>query len=129
KKALLKFCSFKKWNNDWMLERKFYTYYPVGYMLKAVAYGYDMLYDVLTEEERKFVREAIMEKGLKLFYRDMVEMNRMPSQQTNHIAVIVAGYGLAATAIYGDDPENPYMEPYLSGIMAKAKAFLDYTYY
>jgi len=129
KKALLKLCSFKKWNNDWMLERKFYTYYPVGYMLKPIAYGYDMLYDILTAEERKFVREAIMEKGLKLFYRDMVEMNRMPSQQTNHIAVIVAGHGLAATAIYGDDPDDPYLEPYLSGIMTKAKAFLDYTYY
>ena len=129
KKALLKFCSFSQWNNDWMLDRKFYTYYPVGYMLKSVAYGYDMLYGILTEEERKFVREAIMEKGLKLFYRDMVEMNRMPSQQTNHIAVIVAGYGLAATAIYGDDPGNPYLEPYISGIMAKAKAFLDHTYY
>lgn len=129
KKALLKLCSFSKWNADWMLERKFYTYYPVGYTLKPVAYGYDMLHDILTAEERKFVRDAIMEKGLKLFYRDMVEMNRMPSQQTNHIAVIVSGYGLAATAIYGEDKDNPYLEPYLSGLMTKAKAFLDHTYY
>ena len=40
-----------------------------------------------------------LNKGLKLFHRDMVEMNRMPSNMTNHIAVIVTGFGLAATAI------------------------------
>jgi len=129
KKALLKLCSFSKWNNNWMLDRKFWTYYPVGYTIKSVAYGYDMLYDLLSIEDRAFVREAIINKGLKLFYRDMVEMNRMPSNMTNHIAVIVAGYGLAATAIYGDDPDNPYLEPYLSGIITKAKTFIDRTYY
>lgn len=129
KKALLKLASFSKWNSDWMLERKFWTYYPVGYTIKPVAYGYDMLYDILTEAERALVRNAIMEKGIKLFHRDMVEMNRMPSNQTNHIAVLVAGFGMAATAIYGDDPSNPYLEPYLSGILTKTKAFIDRTYY
>ncbi len=129
KKALLKLCSFSKWNANWMIERKFWTYYPVGYTIKPVAYGYDMLYDLMSETERAYVRNAIMEKGLKMFHRDMVEMNRMPSNQTNHIAVIVGGMGMAATAIYGDDPDNPYIEPYLSGILTKSKEFIDRTYY
>jgi hypothetical protein len=129
KKALLKLCSFKKWNVEWMLENKFWTYYPVGYTLKPVAYGYDMLYDILTEEEQKLIRDAIIEKGLKLFHRDMVEMNRMPSNLTNHIAVLAGGHGLAAMAIYGDSPENEYLEPYLSGIITKAKTFIDRTYH
>ena len=129
KKALLKLCSFKKWNADWMLERKFWTYYPVGYTIKPVAIGYDMLYDLLSDSERAFVRKAIMDKGLKMFHRDMVEMNRMPSNQTNHIAVLAGGMGLAATAIYGDDPSNPYLEPYISGIITKTKTFIDRTYY
>lgn len=129
KEALLKLCSFKKWNNNWMLERKFWTYYPVGYIIKPVAIGYDLIYNLLSEQERTYVRNAIMEKGLKMFHRDMVEMNRMPSQQTNHIAVIVTGFGLAAAAVYGDDPTNPALEPYISGIITKTKAFLDKTYY
>ena len=129
KKALLKLCSFKKWNADWMLERKFWTYYPVGYTIKPVALGYDMLYDLLSDTERAFVRQAIMDKGLKMFHRDMVEMNRMPSNQTNHIAVLAGGMGLAATAIYGDDPKNPSLEPYISGIITKTKTFIDRTYY
>ena len=129
KKALLKLCSFSKWNNHWMLERKFWTYYPVGYVLTPVAYGYDMLHDLLTEKEKKLVRNAIIEKGLKLFNRDMVEMNRMPSNITNHIAVLVSGCLLAATAIYGEEPDNPCMEPWLSGIITKAKTFIDRAYY
>src|SRR5690606_8486909 len=30
KQALLKLCSFTKWNAAWMVEKKFWTYYPVG---------------------------------------------------------------------------------------------------
>ena len=59
----------------------------------------------------------------------MVEMNRMPSNLTNHIAVMVFGATLAAAAIYGDDPANPSVEPWFSGILAKTKAFIDRTYY
>ncbi len=129
KQALLKLCSFSKWNNEWMLQRKFWSYYPVGYLLTSVAYGYDMLHDLLSENERKLVRNAIIERGLKHFHRDMVEMNRMPSNNSNHIAVLASGALLAATVMYGEDPENPHMEPYLSGILIKAKTFMDRTYY
>jgi len=129
KEALLKLAGFEKWNNYWMLGNQFWTYYPVGYALKTVAVGYDMLHDMLTERERAFVREAMMEKGIKMFHRDMVEMNRMPSNNTNHIAVLVSGHAQAAATLYGEDPDNPYLEPYLSGIMTKAKAFIDNTYF
>ena len=129
KKALLKLCSFSKWNNNWMLERKFWMYFYVGFAIEPVSYGYDMLYHLMTEQERVFVREALMEKGIKPFYRDMIEMNRMPSNQTNHIALMVGSLGLAATAMYGDDPANPNLEPYLSAILTKARTFIDNTYY
>ncbi|MEX2573174.1 MAG: DUF4962 domain-containing protein [Balneolaceae bacterium] len=129
KEALLKLCSFERWSPRWMYETHNWQWYPSGYTMKPVAKGYDMLYHLLSEEEREFVRDAIVEKGLKLYHRDMVEMNRMPSNVTNHMAVLSAGNGLAAAAIYGDDPENPYMEPFLSGVMTKAKTFIDRTYY
>lgn len=129
KRALLQLCAYKKWNANWMLNRKFWTYYPVGYAIKAVAYGYDMLYDLLSEEERKMVRTAMIEKGLKMFHRDMVEMNRMPSNLTNHIAVLVSGMGLAAASMYGDDPGNKDMDKYLAGVLTKTLAFINNTYY
>jgi hypothetical protein len=59
----------------------------------------------------------------------MVELNRMPSSLSNHIAVIVTGMFKAAVAIYGEDPANPCLEPYMSGLLAKTKQFIDRTYY
>lgn len=129
REALLKLCSFKRWNHPWQLARGNWTYYPVGYTIGPVATGYDLLYPLLSEADKKAVREGLMDKGFKLFYRDMVEMNRMPSSVSNHIAVIVANLAMAATAIEGDDPSNPSFEPYFSGILAKMKRFMDRTYY
>jgi hypothetical protein len=48
---------------------------------------------------------------------------------TNHISVIVTGIGLAAITLYGDDPQNPTLEPYLSGLLTKTKTFVGRTYY
>ena len=129
KEALLKLCSFKRWNHPWQLARGNWIYYPVGYTIGPVATGYDLLYPLLSEEDKKVVRDGLMDKGFKMFYRDMVEMNRMPSSVSNHIAVIVANLAIAATAVYGEDPSNPSFEPYFSGILAKMKLFMDRTYY
>jgi hypothetical protein len=125
--ALVKLCSFKMWNHAWQEAHGNHFYFPAGYTVKAVGIGYDLLHSAMTEQERAIVRKGIMELGIKQFYRDMVEMNRMPSSLSNHIAVIVSGMGLAATAIYNDDPNMPDLEPYLSGILAKTKQFIDRT--
>jgi hypothetical protein len=129
KEAMLKLCAFRVWNHPWMEAHGNHIYYPVGYTMGPIGIGYDYLYPLMTEQERKFVRDAIVEKGIRMFYRDMVEMNRMPSSVTNHIAVIVSNLVLDATAIYGDDPANPSFEPYLSGILAKMKRYMDRTFY
>jgi hypothetical protein len=129
KKALLKLCSYTQWTNNWMLDNHNYHWYPNGEFIRYVGYGYDILYNLMTDAERKLVRNAITEMGLKMNYRDMVELNRMPANVTNHIAVITGGMGIAAAAIYGDDPSNPYLEPYMSGLITRARTFIGRTYY
>jgi hypothetical protein len=129
KEAMLRLCAFKVWNHPWQEAHGNHMYYPVGYVMGPIGIGYDLLYPLLNEQEKKSVRDALMEKGIKLFYRDMVEMNRMPSSVTNHISVIVSNLIIDAIAIYGEDPDNPSLEPYVSGILAKMKRFADRTYY
>ena len=129
REALLRLCAFTMWNHPWQEAHGNHIYYPVGYVIGPVGIGYDLLYPLLSEEDKRAVRDGLMGKGIKQFYRDMVEMNRMPSSVTNHIAVIVSNLAVAATAIYGEDPANPSLEPYLSGILAKMKLFIDRTYY
>ncbi len=129
REALLRLCAFRMWNHPWQEARGNHTYYPVGYVIGPVGIAYDLLYPLLSEADRDAVRDALMEKGVKQFYRDMVEMNRMPSSVSNHITVIVSNLAIAATALYGEDPGNPAFEPYFSGILAKMKRFIDRTYY
>lgn len=129
KDAMLKLCSFSVWNHPWMEAHGNHIYYPVGYTMGPIGIGYDYLYPLLSEQEKKTVRDAMLEKGIKQFYRDMVEMNRMPSSVTNHISVIVSNLAIDAAAIYGEDPANPAFEPYLSGILAKMKRYMDRTFY
>jgi len=127
--AMLRLCAYDVWNHPWMEHRGRHIYYPVGYTTMPVAIGYDLCYELMSDDERALVREGMMNKAVRHFYRDMVEMNRMPSSLSNHIAVIVSGVGMAAAAMYGDDPDMPEMEPYLSGILSKTKDFIDKTYF
>lgn len=127
KKALFKLSMMPSWNHPWMEANGNHTYYPGAPAATAAGMGYDLLYNIMTEPERTMVRKGIMENAIKPFYRDMVELNRMPSSNSNHIGVILSGIGIAAVAIANDDPEIPGLEPYLSGILAKSKQFIDRT--
>lgn len=130
KQALLKLCAFSKWNTDWHESRGMHLYYPVSSrVISPAGQAYDCLYPMLTEQERAAIRKGIMQNAILPSYRDLVEQNRMPSGVTNHIAVMVTGLIEASASIYGDDPDNPCLEPYFSGFLAKTKQFIDRTYY
>ncbi len=127
KAALLKLSLLPSWNHPWMEANGNHTYYPGAPAAIAAGIGYDLLYNLLSAEEQNTIRKGIMDKSIKPFYRDMVELNRMPSSNSNHIGVILSGVGIAAMAIANDDPNLPGLEPYLSGILAKTKQFIDRT--
>ena len=128
KEAMLRFAKFTQWQHPWFLARNMYTYYPVGLWTYAMGIGYDLCYPLFTPEERNMVRKAVMDKAIIPHYRDWVELDRKPSNITNHIGMNSTGMLIAALAFLGEDPENPDMEPYLSGILAKYKAHIDAAY-
>ncbi len=129
KEALLKLASFRMWTGAEWYKYGRHVHYPLGYATTPAAIGYDLLYPLLSEAERKTVRDAILEKSIKPVCRNLVEMDRMPSNLSNHIAVLVQGALIGAAAIYGDDAGYPAVEPWLSGLLVKTKAFIDRTYY
>ena len=59
-KEMLKAASFQDWNPKHFLD--------VGEMTMALAIGYDWLYDLLSDETRRVIEDAIIEKGLKPSY-------------------------------------------------------------
>lgn len=128
KDFLLHVCRFKSWNHPWMEAHGIHMYYPVGYTAGHVAVAFDLLYPTLTDEEKDTVRKALLDKAIIPAYRGEVLDNHIPSNISNHLGVSCTGALLAAVVLLGEDPGNPFLEPYLSGILAKFEAHLDTGY-
>lgn len=129
RRAMLQLCRFSKWNNSFMLGKQFWTYFPMTIAIRYVAYGYDLIYDQLTDEERLLIRTTLVERGLRPFYRDMVQMNRMPSSLSNHTAITAAACGMAALAILRDGDPKDEVSLILHGIITRLSIFIERTYY
>jgi hypothetical protein len=92
---LLKASSFTDWNPTHFLD--------VGEMTMALAIGYDWLYDELSDETKKVVREAMVEKGLKQSYND--DYNWFLKSEHNWNQVCNAGMTYGALAVRDHYPE------------------------
>ncbi len=96
-REMLTAASFKDWNPSHFLD--------TAEMTHALAIGYDWLFDVLSPDDRKTIRAAIVEKGLRQaepFYRK----NRWwAKSRHNWNQVCNGGIALGALAVAEDEPE------------------------
>lgn len=100
-KEMLAAAAFGDWNPSHFLD--------VAEMTNALGIGYDWLYERLTPEERKTIREAIVEKGLKpglLVYRGATTRSAFWKTAThNWNQVCNGGLTVGALAIADEEPE------------------------
>ncbi|AWW29053.1 heparinase [Echinicola strongylocentroti] len=82
------------WNPDVFLD--------VAELTMAVAIGYDWLYPVMSERERRLIKEAIVQKGLKPSYDE--KYNRFLQLDNNWNQVCNAAMVWGALAIYDEEP-------------------------
>ena len=92
---MLKAASFSDWNPSHFLD--------VGEMTMALAIGYDWLYPQLSQETRKIIEQAIIDKGLKPSYDK--KYNWFVNAVNNWNQVCHAGVSYGALAIWEKDPE------------------------
>lgn len=80
--------------------------YAVMRLLKGVAVGYDMVYDRLSEEERREIREMLA-KTASNYYRDYFNTAERlsPEFHTHHAHVQLSSFGVTALALLGEVPE------------------------
>lgn len=88
--------SFPDWNPDHFLD--------VAEMTTALAIGYDWLHHRLSEETRRLVRRAIVEKGLKPGLDPADKRNWWINHPNNWNQVCHAGLTLGALAVMEDEP-------------------------
>ena len=124
KEMLLQLAGWPQWNHPWMENRGFHTYFPVGEFADAFALGYDLTYDLMTDGERRKVREGLLRNFVKPAHKTYVEQNQITSNTSNWISHIAGGSLVAQIAIYGDDPEFGDLEPWFTGMILKEFTYI-----
>ncbi|MBO5742774.1 MAG: DUF4962 domain-containing protein, partial [Clostridia bacterium] len=101
-KLLLTACAF----DDWAPENGL----AMGDMMFTVAIGYDWLYDCMTEEQRKTIRDAIVKNGFKPI---MAEYQNLPREtgyawgqgKPDNFHFFADGAGITLTLAVCDEPD------------------------
>jgi hypothetical protein len=97
KLELLTVAAFPDWNPSHFLD--------VAEMSHAVAVGYDWLYGYLKPAERKILREALVEKGMKPILPLYATDEWQVSDNTNWNQVCNGGLGIACLSLGDEEPE------------------------
>lgn len=93
-------CAFKDWNPSHFLDTAEMTY--------AVAIAYDWLFDLWSDEQKKVMRKAIVEKGLMpgmQTYRGEEGMKNWHQTYNNWNQVCNGGLSMGALAIADEEPD------------------------
>ncbi len=131
KAALLAVARWSRWEPPWFTAHGQHTYYPAGQLAAEVAFGYDLLYDHLTESERALIRRGLVEKSIIPTFKEYVADNRVMANTSNWIAHTVGGALIAAAAIAGDvkaAESGGRFEIYLNGLLRKFEDHLAASY-
>ena len=76
-----------------------------GHLLYGLGWGYDLLYNDLTETERARYREKLIKQARLLADYFKPKPGRTFAYSQNHTFIPIAGLGVAAYALYGETPE------------------------
>ncbi len=115
-RMLMTACGYRRWLGPLFDDRAYFdppwtSALETAMMTVAVATGYDMLYPFLDDTQRREVREALAEKGVRPLIRDWVDpvsASRLPRHQTptgNWVMVCTGSAGIGALALLGEHPE------------------------
>ena len=76
-----------------------------GHLLFGLGWGYDMLYDHLTKEERTKYRGKLVKQARLLYDYYRVQKGRTYAYSQNHVYIPMAGLAIASYALYGEEAE------------------------
>jgi len=124
RKLLLVIARWPQWNHPWMEARGFHTYYPLGEFAEAYALAYDVAFDLMTEAERKTVRNGLLQNYIVPAFKTYVEGDQVTSQSSNWISHIAGGALSSLIAIYGDEAALGNLEPWLTGFLLKMHKYI-----
>ena len=123
KNLLVKVSKFPYWTHPWWLDRGRHIYLSNVHSGANFGNGYDLLYDLMDDNERKLVRGALMKNQVIAFHKGYVEDDLVTNNTSNWVAFLLAGAVVSQAAIYGDGPDVAQVEPYFTGAIFKGYDF------
>ena len=128
KNLMVKLSTFPYWLHPWFFERGRHIYYPIGELGMEMSIAYDLLYDIMDENERKMVRDAMMKNIVIACHKGYVEDDLVTNNTSNWVAHITGGSLMCQAAMYGDDPGLGNLEPYFTGAVMKNHDLIQKTF-
>jgi len=104
RRALATMDKWQTWVPHRFREHGLSTYYEVGVIAQRVAFGYDLMADELSTEEKENTANALWEKVVHPTVEEYFSSNRDPIAASNWMANSVGGALEAAIAVAGDTP-------------------------
>lgn len=105
RRALLTVSQWPTWTPSWFSAHGLHTYYEVGVFTQRVAFGYDLIADRLTQQEKQRVANALLHNSIEPSLQEYFWNDRMPTAASNHMAQSIGGAIEACAATYGDIPD------------------------
>ncbi len=123
--VLLAQASWPDWTHPWQTRRGRFSEHRTGRWSHPVAEAYDLVYDLMTPDERRKIERAFMDHIIRSAHRTYVYNDNITPKTSNWIAHVIGGSLMTMAAIFGDSPQTENMEPYFTGAMLKFYEFLE----
>ncbi len=125
KDVLVTLAGWPDWTHPWQTKRGRFSEHRTGSWAHRVAYAYDQVYDLMTEDERVKVRKAVMKNIVGGAFRTYVWNDNITGKTSNWLAMITGGALSNMAAMYDDGPETAELEPYFTGTLLKYWMFIN----
>lgn len=123
--VLVTLSEWPDWTHPWQTKRGRYNEHRTGSWSHRIAEAYDMVYDIMTEDERTKVRAAIMRNIVKGAHRTYVYNDNITAATSNWLAMITGGSLMSMAAMFQDGPDTENLEPYFTGALMKFYRFIN----
>jgi len=102
RRALLAVSDWPTWTPPWFAAHGLSTYYEVGVFTQRVAFGYDLIADRLSAQQREHIADALLHQAVEPAVKEYFWNDRMSIAASNHMPQSVGGAIMACIATYGD---------------------------
>jgi len=125
KQVLLRLASWPNWTHPWQTKRGRFSEHRTGSWSHRVAEAYDLVYDLMSDDERATIRQAIMKNIVEGAHRTYVYNDNITAATSNWLAMIVGGSLMCQAAVFEDGDDTSNIEPYFTGAIMKLNRFLN----